>query len=56
MEEDQDMLIACVEDLRAIIDKDGKDCKHISRLQKLFHFFIRRRWRHLKRGIREVCR
>ena len=24
MEEDQDMLIACVEDLRAIIDKDGK--------------------------------
>ena len=38
MEEDQDMLIACVEDLRAIIDKDGKVCKHISGLQKLFYF------------------
>ena len=25
MDEDQDLLMACVEDLTAIIDKDGKD-------------------------------
>ena len=25
MEEDTDMVVACVEDLTAIIDKDGKD-------------------------------
>ena len=38
MDEDQDLLMACVEDLTAIIDKDGKrskiflDCKNISGL------------------------